>query len=45
MTDENCPNCGRALSQHDNKELVTCAMNELDASLEPNDPREIKNEQ
>ena len=42
MIDENCPNCGFALSQHDNKELVTCAMNELDASVESSDLRGIK---
>ena len=44
ITDENCPNCDRALSQHDNKELVTCAMNELDASIESSNLRGIKNE-
>ena len=43
MIDENCPNCGHALSQHDNKELVTCAINELDTSVESNDLRGIKN--
>ena len=34
MKDNNCPNCGLALSQHNNKELVICAMNELGTSLE-----------
>lgn len=29
MTDENCPNCNLALFKHSNKELVTCAINEM----------------
>ncbi len=44
MADDNCPNCGRILSLHDNKELVICAMNELDASIESSDLGGIKNE-
>ena len=43
VTDENCPNCGRVLSQHNNKELVTCAMNELATPSISNDLRGIKN--
>lgn len=31
---DNCPRCGLILSQHNNKELVTCAMKELDTAGE-----------
>jgi len=42
-TDDDCPRCRLTLSQHSNKELVTCAMKELGASLESSDLRGIKN--
>jgi len=32
--DERCPRCGIILAQHSNKELVTCAMEELDTAEE-----------
>jgi len=42
--DDSCPSCKVPLSRHSNNELVTCAINELDASIRSSDLRGIKNE-
>jgi len=42
-TEEFCPSCKVPLSEHNNKELVTCAMNELDSTEASSDLRGIRN--